>query len=562
MIRQAALFLFVIAAVAMSAQTAEDPMTWVQRASAAYDAGRYAEAATAYEKVVALLPRSTGAKIQLARALARQGKGDEATALLKWVVDYGIRFNADDPAWTAIRQNPAFKRVESQMHARTAPLLRSETAFLLEKDLIPENIAFDPDTKAFFVGSMYKAKIIRIAPDGAITDFVPSRRHGLLSVLGMKIDTTRRELWAAAGNFGNRPPMEVDDPATRGQGALYRFSLADGRLIGKYPAPGGSAQNPMSFNDLVVAPNGDVYATGGPAIWRLKSGNDSPERFIEMPDAFFNGIAMTSDGKTLFGAAHLQGVLRIDVATKTHTFIDVPHGVTLAGIDGLYVHDGSLVAVQNGIDPMRVVRAWLDPEMKRVTRFEVLEQAHPLSDFPLTGTIVGDHLYYVARSQLRAFDDMKIWPMEKLKETVILKLPLDVPAPPPVDLEKEKLALLEVHRAGIRNHIELNANGLAEGVADQMISASAGKINRSSREDVRKMFTEYFNCATYHEYVDLEPPIVRVSDDGSMAWVLTRVRARRTQNGQESSFVYAGMMAYEKRNGKWLAVGNASTFEP
>jgi ketosteroid isomerase-like protein len=563
MIRQAALSLFLATASSVLAQQpAEDPAALFQRANAAYDAGRYDEAASTFERVVALLPRSTGARIYLARALARQGKATEAIALLQWVVDYGVRFNAEDQAWTSIRQTREFKTVESRMHARTAPLLRSETAFLLEKDLIPENIVYDPATRSFFVGSMYKAKIIRIAPDGTISDFVPSRRDGLLSVLGMKIDPERRELWATAGNFGNRPPMEVDDPATRGQGALFRFSLTDGRLIRKYPAPGGSAESPMSFNDLVIAPNGDVFATGGTAIWRVRSGGEVAERFVEVPGAFFNGITIAPDGKTLFGASHFQGVVRIDVATKAHTVVGVPHGVTLGGIDGLYLHEGSLIGVQNGTDPIRVVRAWLDLEMKRVVRFEVLEQGHPLSDIPLTGTIVGNDLYYVARSQLRAFDDMRIWPMEKLKETVILKLPLEVPAPPPVDLEKERQALLELHRAGIRAHIELNANALADRIDDEMISASAGKISRRGKDDVRKMFTGYFNGATYHEYVDLEPPVIRISDDGSMAWMLTRLRVRRSQNGQEQGFVYAGMMTYEKRDGKWVTVGNASTFEP
>lgn len=73
-----------------------------------------------------------------------------------------------------------------------AAVTASETAFLLEKDLIPENIAYDAKTRAFFVGSMYKAKIIRIGADGVVSDFVPSRRDGLLSVLGMKIDPARR----------------------------------------------------------------------------------------------------------------------------------------------------------------------------------------------------------------------------------------------------------------------------------------------------------------------------------------------------------------------------------
>ncbi len=37
--------------------------------------------------------------------------------------------------------------------------------------------------------------------------------------------------------------------------------------------------------------------------------------------------------------------------------------------------------------------------------------------------------------------------------------------------------------------------------------------------------------ATYYEWDDVEEPIVRVSNDGSMAWMITRVRVRRTQKG-------------------------------
>jgi hypothetical protein len=63
-----------------------------------------------------------------------------------------------------------------------------------------------------------------------------------------------------------------------------------------------------------------------------------------------------------------------------------------------------------------------------------------------------------------------------------------------------------------------------------------------------------------------DPPVVRVSDDGSMGWVLSRLRVKRTGPGrhgapQERAFVYAGIMTYEKRDGRWLRVANVSTFE-
>ena len=536
----------------------EHPFQVSQRAAAASKEGKFAEAAELYAKVVEAWPASPGARLNVARALARAGRSDDALRQLRVAADFGVRFDAADEAWAALRTDARFREIESLMRARTAPLVRSRVAHRLAKDLVPENVAWDPKSGAFFVGSMYKAKIVRIAPDGAVTDFVPSRRHGLLSVLGMKIDNARRELWAAAGNFGETPPMEVLDPATEGSGALFRFDADTGRFVRSYAGPKGT-----QFNDLVITPEGDVYATAGlGGIWRVRAGSDTIEPFVAPPRTFFNGIAITADGTTLFAASHFDGVMKIDVATKATSLLNLPPGVTLGGVDGLYVHDGSLVAIQNGTDPMRVVRAWMNPEMTRVTRFAVLEQEHPESDFPLTGAIVGDDLFYIGRSQLRAFEGKKIWPDEKLKESTILKLPLEPPAPTVVDLAAEREALLAIHANGIRGHVELNPDALVRNHADDFVGASRGKINRSTAAQTREFFAKYLDGATYRQYEDIEPPIVKISDDGSMAWIMSRLRVQRVEkSGKEGSFVYAGVMIYEKRNGRWMRVANASTFE-
>jgi len=49
--------------------------------------------------------------------------------------------------------------------------------------------------------------------------------------------------------------------------------------------------------------------------------------------------------------------------------------------------------------------------------------------------------------------------------------------------------------------------------------------------------------------------------------MITRVRVRRMQKEatageREQRFIYAGIMTYEKRDGKWVRVANVSTFEP
>lgn len=136
-----------------------------------------------------------------------------------------------------------------------------------------------------------------------------------------------------------------------------------------------------------------------------------------------------------------------------------------------------------------------------------------------------------------------------------------------VDVEREKAELLRLHRASREAHFKTDADLLVKDAPEVMVSVSRGKINRPSREDTRRMFTEYFRGAKYFEWDDLEEPVVSVSRDGSMAWMITRIRVRRVQRDasgaeREEKFVYAGIMTYEKRGGRWTRVANVSTFEP
>jgi len=136
-----------------------------------------------------------------------------------------------------------------------------------------------------------------------------------------------------------------------------------------------------------------------------------------------------------------------------------------------------------------------------------------------------------------------------------------------VDLEKEKAELLRLHKLAREAHFKTDADLLLKGSAEEFISASDGKISRSKSADARKGFDEYFKGAKYYEWDDLEEPIVRISKDGSMAWMITRIKVRRTQKDatgkeKEEKFIYAGIMTYEKQGGKWVRVANVSTFEP
>lgn len=136
----------------------------------------------------------------------------------------------------------------------------------------------------------------------------------------------------------------------------------------------------------------------------------------------------------------------------------------------------------------------------------------------------------------------------------------------PVDLGKEKQALLAIHMADRQAHFDTDANALFENTLDTFTWVGNAQIIHISKTDVIKRFEQNFSGVTYSKWDKLEEPIVRISDDGTLAWMITKVEVKRTkqdENGEEvpEEFIYAGIMTYKKVDGKWLKDANVSTLE-
>ncbi len=307
-----------------------------------------------------------------------------------------------------------------------SPVSTSREAFrLAQRDLIPEGIAYDPVDQHFYVGSIYRRKIVRIDSRGRVSDFVSEARDGLLAVLGMKVDAARRALWVASqGTLVMKGGVAADV----GRSALLQFDLQSGRLLKKVEVRPNRL--PHLFNDLVIERGGGVLLTDSEhgSVWRLPPGSDRLEalagpRALDYP----NGIALSSDERRVF-VAHLSGIAVFELATGRRSELPHPDALTLSDIDGLYRDRHRLVAVQNGLVPPRVVVFDLNAGEDRVLGMRVLERGHPLfASIPTTGTVARGWFYYIANAQLRAFTaDNAILPLEKLQETVILRTRLPV----------------------------------------------------------------------------------------------------------------------------------------
>ena len=116
-------------------------------------------------------------------------------------------------------------------------------------------------------------------------------------------------------------------------------------------------------------------------------------------------MAPTTDGRFVYVADYSHGLMRVRVSDGSVIRLPDAPGSTSLGCDGIVLHRGAIVAVQNGVAPARVVRFALNAAGDSIVAVRVLDQQPALAPEPTIGTMVGDHFVYVANGQFEAHDD-------------------------------------------------------------------------------------------------------------------------------------------------------------
>jgi hypothetical protein len=139
------------------------------------------------------------------------------------------------------------------------------------------------------------------------------------------------------------------------------------------------------------------------------------------------------------------------------------------------------------------------------------------------------------------------------------------PAAPRASSDADQL--LALHEEVLRAHRESNIDLLLAAEEDDYVVANRGEVTRPDRKARREGLGPYLQRTRFSKYADKVPPIVKVSSDGSLGWVVVQVEAlgeQTTSTGavEPIEFVSAWIELYEKRNGRWVRVGNVSNFKP
>ncbi len=104
-------------------------------------------------------------------------------------------------------------------------------------------MAYDPQDRRYYVGSMPGRRILRVTPRAGVKVLVGTGQDGLGAPLGLQVGGPRRLLWARS--------------ESKAETGVFAFELATGRLRHRATLP----RQGHLLNDLVVTSKGEVLVT-------------------------------------------------------------------------------------------------------------------------------------------------------------------------------------------------------------------------------------------------------------------------------------------------------------
>jgi hypothetical protein len=348
--------------------------------------------------------------LRMASVEARLGNKDEA---LRWLEKYaamGLRFDAgNDEDLKALESSPA----AGKLLENNKPIQKAEAvcAFPLP-DLMPEDITFDKAGNTFVVSSIQHHTLYRVTlpKSGAgpctLQEIPLEEQAKRWPVLAVSADASRRLLWMTASampDFGGFPKED------EGKAALFAIDGKSGKVVRRFDLSSGG---PAVLGDMSVAADGTVYVTDsiGGGVYRV-NGNLATAKLEKIAGDFFSPQTpvVARDGKRLFVGDYPMGIAVVDLTATNQpdqlSYLPHPENIAVTGLDGLYRSGDSLIGIQNGTDPERIVRYRLNPAQTEIISCEVIEQSTERLGDPTHVTEWNGWLYVSANVGWNKIDD-------------------------------------------------------------------------------------------------------------------------------------------------------------
>jgi len=285
-----------------------------------------------------------------------------------------------------------------------------------EKDLIPEGIAIDSESKTIFLNSLRKNKIVKCKLNGnSPTEFIESNQYNYLSGFGM---TIKGDTLFALGN---------SLPKNSNKSILLLLNIKTGCLINSYSINDSTF---IYLNDLAISSNNDIYITDSESnkIYTIQRSSGKLEVFLENDEiAHSNGITISDDGKYLYLASYKTGIRIVDLKSKS--ILNEPN-MDFRGIDGMKYYKNSLIAIVNAkrdTNEQGVFRYFLNKNKTAIIRTEKIIPYGEHFIIPTTFDIIGEHIFYIINTQLDNFnqESNQIIDNSKLEPYLLMKMKIE-----------------------------------------------------------------------------------------------------------------------------------------
>lgn len=352
-----------------------------------------------------LLPGHPAVAYALARVSMRAGDRDGALRALERCAAMGLALDvARDTTFAPLAADSGFVRLARRLAANATPVARARLVHRFsDPGLLAEALARDEARRRWLVGSIRERRILAVGADGRESDFLAPGEARPWGVFALGVDAKRHRLWAATAATPEMGPLAEGE---KGRSALVCYDLDRGTTLRRLelPAPGGS----HVLGDLVMGDAGEVYVTdsAGGGVYRVIPGADTIETLL--PQGLLSSPqtpVLVPERGLLLIPDYSRGLAALDLATRELRWLTHTAEVATAGIDGLYAWKSALIAIQNGVEPERVIEIAVDRGYERVTGARVLERGSALLGSPNHGLVRNGRFVLIGASGWDRMDD-------------------------------------------------------------------------------------------------------------------------------------------------------------
>lgn len=375
----------------------------------AYQNKNYTDFLVYTKQLDSLRPSHPTYSYNLACAYALNSKTDEAVSGLKkcLLMNNALPFEAETDL-AGIKNDHNYQSLIDLKAALGNTVMTSvKEVVLSEKDLHPEGLLYLEKTKQWLVASVRNRKIVSFDKStGKCSDWFID--PGLYSVMALKSDKKEKILWVTSSAM---PEMKDFSKLDQGKSEILKIDIETRKIIKRFPLEGNHV-----LGDLVIDNQGNVFVSDSGEAVILKIQNDKLDVWLDLKKEAYNlqGLTFSEDGSELFIADYLKGILKINVKKpEQHYWLEFPENNAVKGIDGLVWYKKSLIAIHNGVKPIRIMRYFLN-DKNEISGSKILDNNRPEFNEPALGTISGNKFYFFANAPWNAYDKNGI-----LDETII-----------------------------------------------------------------------------------------------------------------------------------------------